>query len=241
MDQNNSIRSFGHRLISRREGESRLLALVAVIAIGVWIFAFLTNSLGGKIYVDDLIVNWIFPSYGEPFNSKGLYEVARDITSLGSGVILTFLTITNFAYIIARGDRRGAWFLFAVLVGALILTFGLKFGIDRTRPDFATGIIYSTTSPSFPSGHSLLTAAIFPALATIFARRESILGIRLMFLSFALLVAVAVGISRVLVGAHYPSDVIAGWSLGFAWVATCRIGFSYYERKVLRGGDYNSI
>ena len=80
MDQNNSIRSFGHRLISRREGESRLLALVAVIAIGVWIFAFLTNSLGGKIYVDDLIVNWIFPSYGEPFNSKGLYEVARDIT-----------------------------------------------------------------------------------------------------------------------------------------------------------------
>ncbi len=232
--RHHSLRSFGHRIISRREGESRLLALVAVIAVGLWIFVFLTNSLGGKIFVDDLIINWVFPSYGHPFNSESLYNIARDVTSLGGTTILSFLIVTNFIYIIARGDRLGAWFLLAVVVGALVLTFGFKFWIARVRPDFATGVIYSMTSPSFPSGHSLLTAAIFPALATVFARRESLLGIRLMFVGFAILVTITVGISRVLVGAHFPSDVLAGWSLGFAWVALCRIGFSWYERRMFR-------
>ena len=233
-DENSFVSSFGKRLLSRRERESRLLALFATIFLGFWIFVLLANALEGDLFIDSFVINHVYPDYGDPFGSEALYNIARDVTSLGGTTLLTFLIISSFAYIFARGDRRGALFLLVVVIGALILTFGFKFWIARERPDFASGVIYSLTSPSFPSGHSLLTASIFPALATVFARREANFSIRIMFVAFSLIVAVAVGISRVLVGAHFPSDVLAGWALGFAWIAFCRIAFSWYERTLFR-------
>lgn len=226
--------------------ETRFLIGVVLAVAGAWAFTALANSLGATPGpIDRAITRRLFggEAGAYPFGSRALADMARDVTALGSAFILTLLVLTAVPYLFARHDRPGGFFLLAVVVGAALLSFILKALIARERPDFASAYVFET-SASFPSGHSLLSAALYPALAVIIARRELRSSVRLLFQINALLVVVLVGTSRVLLGAHYTTDVLAGWAAGFAWVALCSIGLSYTENRKNRqkekkkeGGD----
>jgi undecaprenyl-diphosphatase len=113
-------------------------------------------------------------------------------------------------------------FLLTVVVGEILLVNAIKEILDRVRPTFNP--IAETLGPSFPSGHSASAAAFYAAVALVLARRRSP-RTRALLAGGAVAIAVAVACSRVLLGVHWMSDVIAGLAFGWAWFGICAIAF----------------
>lgn len=233
------LRKFFSRSLKFLQGvETRFLIATALAVFCAWGVAALAGSVGAEPGpIDRSVSQWLFGGEGSyPLESRGLADVARDVTALGSVFILTLLVLSVVGYLFLRHDRPAGFFLLVVVLGAALLSAILKVMIARERPDFASPYVFET-SASFPSGHSLLSAALYPALAVIAARREKRSAVHLLFLINALLVVLIVGSSRVLLGAHYTTDVLAGWAAGFGWVALCRIGLAWVETRGARGGS----
>lgn len=142
--------------------------------------------------------------------------IAKALSTLGSQSILGLLVVALCVLLVMRRRARVAAFTGIAAVGGIALSNAVKAIVDRPRPNLVH--LVHVSSPSFPSGHATQTAAILPALAVaaaaLGARRSSALAI-------AVVATLAVGASRVLLGVHYPSDVLAGWLLGGAWFAAC--------------------
>jgi undecaprenyl-diphosphatase len=104
--------------------------------------------------------------------------------------------------------------------GGTLLSFLLKGGFDRPRPELVPYGSYVYTA-SFPSGHSMMSAVVYltlgALLASIFPKRRT----KAYFLTIAVVTTLAVGVSRVYMGVHWPSDVLGGWTLGAAWALLC--------------------
>ncbi|CAN5678811.1 phosphatase PAP2 family protein [soil metagenome] len=142
------------------------------------------------------------------------------ITTLGTAWVLVPIAAVAAAYLLRRGLRREAFLVALAIVGAELLTLGFKAGFERQRPFFPDPVA-TESSFSFPSGHATVSVAVFGALAYIAAARLHRLAARR-----AVLVAVAafvllIGFSRLYLGVHFLSDVLAGFSAGFAWLVLC--------------------
>lgn len=211
--------------------ETRLLVLPLVAALAFLTIAVLMGISDRVGEFDAAVIDLLYPDSGTfPLGSDVLAKHARDLTALGSPVLLGTLTIFGIVWLIGHRDRAGTWFLFMTIIGASVLSAGLKAIYGRERPPFSSTFIPETT-PSFPSGHSLITAALLPALAIIFIRQESAPSIHTTYLALAILLAILVGVTRVILGAHYPTDVVAGWAVGFGWVSLSRAALALYEES----------
>ena len=154
----------------------------------------------------------------DPLGPHWAEEMARDVTALGSVTALSLLTLAAVGHLalIGRG-RLAAAAAGAILLGTLV-SVALKIGFDRPRPHLVPHETRVFTR-SFPSGHSAMSAVVFLTLGALAARAQSR---RIGKLSFALGAAgltLLVGASRVYLGVHWPTDVLAGWTFGAAWAA----------------------
>jgi undecaprenyl-diphosphatase len=152
----------------------------------------------------------------EPIGPRAFEEAMRDITALGGFTVLTLVTIV--AVVAFAMHRR--WKHAGVMAGTILLAQFcsrlLKNFYDRPRPDLAPHLV-EVYSASFPSGHSMLSAATYLTLAALIAHLEVTRRARVMVFVLALLLIFAIGFSRVYMGVHWPSDVMAGWCAGAAW------------------------
>ena len=114
--------------------------------------------------------------------------------------------------------------------GGLLLSTLLKDIIDRPRPNVVPRLSYVATT-SFPSGHSMLSAIVYLTLGTFLARLVQPLRLKLYFLFVAMMLSVLVGLSRVYLGVHYPTDVLAGWAAGLAWAVLCWLLARYLQHR----------
>jgi undecaprenyl-diphosphatase len=155
-----------------------------------------------------------------PIGPAWLHEIARDITSLGSTVVLGLIVATAVVYQLLMGQVAVAALLVIAVLGGIALNNGLKIVFARPRPRFVSYIarLYTT---SFPSGHATLAAIAYPTLAALLAQshHSPMFGGCVMVLAAG--VTVMVGLSRVYLGVHYPTDVLAGWCIGVAWALMC--------------------
>jgi undecaprenyl-diphosphatase len=119
--------------------------------------------------------------------------------------------------------------LVVATAGGLLVALLLKGLFDRPRPPFDSGAGYIATS-SFPSGHSLLSAIVYLTVGALLARATSRYRVKLYFLTVAMLVTFLVGISRIYLGVHYPTDVLAGWSVGLIWALLCWLVAQYLQK-----------
>lgn len=164
-----------------------------------------------------------------PIGPAWLHEAARDVTALGSFAVLTLLLVAVVVFLLLARKRRTAVFLTACVVGGTIISTALKIAFDRPRPDL-TGTVKVFTA-SFPSGHATVSAVVYLTLGTILAQLTADRAFRIYFYSVAVALTALVGVSRVYLGVHYPTDVLAGWSLGTAWALLCAMAFRLVDAR----------
>ncbi len=156
----------------------------------------------------------------DPLGPLWLESSVRDITALGSTTVLTLITLGALGYLLLVRQRAAALLFGVTVVGAEILYNLLKVLFDRPRPDLVPHATEVMTL-SFPSGHATMSAVVFLTLAALHTRFQRTRAASVFIMALAVLIALLVGLSRIYLGVHWPSDVLAGWVLGAAWVFAC--------------------
>ena len=131
--------------------------------------------------------------------------------------------------------RDVLFFLSFSFAGSLILNSALKEVFGRARPDVVPALVDVLTY-SYPSGHALLSSAIYISFAAIIAELAASHWTRAYIVACAFLLAGLVGISRVYLGVHYPSDVLAGWAIGSSWAMFCWLVTAYLKHRYRQRG-----
>jgi undecaprenyl-diphosphatase len=155
-----------------------------------------------------------------PIGPKWLPQAAHDVTSLGSGTNLTIATALLLGFLCLNRRFRAAGFLLSSVGSGLLLCQSMKEFFVRRRPTVVPHLTHFDPA-SFPSGHSMGAAMVYLTLGSIISRQVTGSIAKTYFLSMALVLAVIVGVSRVYLGVHYPSDVLAGWAAGSLWSGAC--------------------
>jgi undecaprenyl-diphosphatase len=150
---------------------------------------------------------------------KWIGSLMRDITALGGTPVLTVLCVLLAGFLSLRKSWRNLTLLVVVVLGQTLIVQLLKDAFARTRPEIVPHLI-ETTSESFPSGHAASAASIYLLLAAMLAPSLPTSAARRYVFAAAIVMALLVGASRVVLGVHYPSDVLAGWSFGVGWTMT---------------------
>ena len=166
----------------------------------------------------------------DPIGPPWTEEMARDITALGSYAVLTILLFAVVIYLFMARQRAAALWVATAVSGGVVLSNLLKFSFERPRPDLVPHAVRVFTT-SFPSGHATLSAITYLTLGALLAGLHEALPFKVYFLGLSILLTVAIGISRVYLGVHYPTDVLAGWCIGAAWAAFCWIIFRWLQRR----------
>jgi len=143
-----------------------------------------------------------------------------DITALGSNTVVILVTLAAAGFLAVAGKRGTAWLVLASVIGGTILNNLLKLLFDRARPDLVAHSVEVHTL-SFPSGHAMLSAIAYLTLGALIARTQGTLRTKAYILGFAAVITAMIGMSRVYLGVHWPTDVIAGWLAGLAWAMMC--------------------
>ncbi len=214
--------------------EIRTLAVwIAVVGLP-WAFLNIADEVGeGETDKIDraLLLAFRTPGApGDPIGPRWFEESMRDITALGGFTLLTVTVIVASLLLVFHARRREALVFSVTVVLAQISSQVLKGLYDRDRPDLVThgSIVYSQ---SFPSGHSTMAAVTFFTLATVLASLETNTRTKALIYAVAMLFVVSVGISRVYLGVHWPTDVLGGWALGASWALVARVALSFLKAR----------
>ncbi|HWV52464.1 phosphatase PAP2 family protein [Pseudorhodoplanes sp.] len=156
----------------------------------------------------------------DPIGPAWLEHVVRDVTSLGSFTVVSVVTLVAIGYLLIDGKRAAAAFVFIAIASGVALSEGLKHLFARPRPELVAHLVEVQTA-SFPSGHAMLSAVTFLTLGALLARIQSRRRLKAYVISVAILLTLLIGASRVYLGVHWPTDVLAGWCAGAAWAMGC--------------------
>ncbi len=215
-------------------GEILIFLSVLLLVGGVWGFIELTDEVkeGGTQRFDDWAVRALRQpdNPAQPIGPRWLPEVGRDLTALGGVAVLTLVTLAVVLFLLI-GRRYGAMSLvIASTLGGLVLSSALKHLIDRPRPALVPHLSAIYTS-SFPSGHSMLSATVYLTLGALLARFVQGWASKVYFIAVALTLTFLVGVSRIYMGVHYPTDVLGGYAAAVVWVSLVWTGYHWWRRK----------
>lgn len=219
-------------LIRRIEG--RALLLVIGTAGALWAFFNVAGEVSeGETRAIDrhILLALRNPAdLSDPVGSRSFEEAMRDVTALGGVTVITLVTLVGvLAFLFHRRWRHAAILAGTVLL-AEVSSEALKVIYHRPRPDLVPHGTY-VYSASFPSGHSTLSAAMYLTLAMLVASLEPHRATKVMAFLLAALLIFGIGVSRVYLGVHWPSDVLAGWALGGAWALAAWLALLRFGRR----------
>lgn len=216
----------------RHRIESRILVTFLALAAA----AFGLAKLGGEVAegdtfaIDKAILTGLRTASDPsvPITPDWFTQSMVDVTALGGVTVLTLVTIFAVGYLVATQRNRVALFVAASVGGGALATTLLKQLYTRARPEVVPHLVQVDTA-SFPSGHAMNSALVYLTLAVLVARTQSRTWVRIYLISSAILLTLIVGFSRVFLGVHWPSDVLAGWGVGSVWAV-----FSTLTAKLLQ-------
>jgi undecaprenyl-diphosphatase len=206
---------------------------MSILTIAVLLFAFglIAQLAGGEPSAFDRKVMLAFRNSAKPSAPIGpawLQEAARDITSLGSIIVLGIVTLAVAGFLFLAHKPAVAWLMLIAVFGGIALNDLLKFSFARPRPDFVTHLARVFTT-SFPSGHATLSAITYLTIGALLARTYPSFAISLYFMSLAAFLTAFIGVSRIYLGVHYPTDILGGWCIGAAWAIACWVLMAWLQ------------
>jgi undecaprenyl-diphosphatase len=207
-----------------RLNEAAPLLSLAAVSFFAWAFVEIADEVleGDSMSFDRAILLALRnpKDLSDPIGPSWFEEVARDFTALGGHAVLTFVTLATLAYLVMTRKRHAALLVIAAVGGGMLLSTLFKLGFSRPRPDLVPHAARVYTA-SFPSGHAMLSAVTYLTLGALLARVQPQRRLKAFLIGLAVILTVLVGMSRIYLGVHWPSDVLAGWCLGAAWASLC--------------------
>jgi len=199
------------------------LGVLAMIATATSALLFFIKVAGEVVEGDtgkiDLMILMWFRAAGDPTDPLGpiwLEDYARDITALGSPAVLGLVVLITTVFLLLIGQRFFALFMLVSTCGGTFAVSILKDAFNRSRPNLMPDGLYVHTA-SFPSGHAMLSAVVYLTLGALITRLVPGVALKLYVMAIAIILTGLVGLSRIYLGVHWPSDVLAGWAIGAAW------------------------
>jgi undecaprenyl-diphosphatase len=218
--------------------EAGTLISLLVVAGGVLLFAKLFGVVQGETRAFDRAVLLAFRNstdLSDPIGPPWLEIIFRDITSLGGATVLTLMTVAVTGFLLIDAKRGAAILVLGSVIGGVVLSSILKLGIDRPRPNLVAHLVEEHNA-SFPSGHAMLSAVVYLTLGGLLSRVERPRRIKIYVLSVAVILTLLIGVSRVYLGVHWPTDVLAGWCAGATWAVLCwRVALALQRHGEIEG------
>jgi undecaprenyl-diphosphatase len=221
------IRSFAPR-------ESRILLIALGVVASLWIFLAVASLVtAGRTQAFDervLVALRRTADPAVPIGPRWCQLTALELTALGSSPVLLTIILVVAGYLAIERRFAMMGLMFAASMGGMLLCSLLKELFARPRPSVVPqlAVVHST---SFPSGHSMAAAVVYLTLGALLARTTTRWRLRLYYLGVALALSFVIGLSRVYLGVHYPSDVVAGWAGGALWALVCELVAQMLQRR----------
>lgn len=232
-----SLLNFTRRAFRIARNEFAALGALLVIAVGVMSFVELADDMtedDGQAF-DQMILSALRPT-ADPHDAWGpwwLEEAAADLTSLGGIAVLGLFATVSVVFLLIQRKRLSAVLLLTGLAGGVLLSEGLKAVFGRERPSSAYQAV-DTINASFPSGHALLSAVFYLSLGVMLTRAFPRHRVKGFVLGVAIVITLLVGVTRVYLGAHWATDVLAGWAVGAAWaMALWLVAYAVERRQIV--------
>jgi undecaprenyl-diphosphatase len=204
--------------------ECVLLASVAAICLGVWLFIEIAGEVKQETHreTEERFMRSLRSEENPavPAGPLWLVEIGRDVSALGGAVVVVTLSLLVIGCLGMRGQWGRVALIAVTVAGGYLLSTTLKMSFDRVRPDIVPHLSH-VHSASFPSGHSMLSSLVYLTMGALLAQASDRRREKIYFVGAAFFLTFMIGLSRVFLGVHYPTDVLAGWSAGTAWALTC--------------------
>jgi undecaprenyl-diphosphatase len=208
-----------------------LLTGLIVAVIGTALFVALASHVrsGSTQALDESVIRWL-----SAHRTSGLDAAMVEVTALGTGIVVMMIVAVAALFLALTQHRYSAILLLASTFGGLVLNEVLKHGFNRPRPTIIVPAVHAVSS-SFPSGHAMSAAIVYSTVAYLAARLHKRKWARWLVMTAALSVIAMISFSRLYLGVHYPSDVLAGLVIGFAWAGFCMATLEAIQKFGLRG------
>jgi undecaprenyl-diphosphatase len=225
---------FLQRILARHRIDNRILVVFLVLATACFVFLKLASEVteGDTLAFDRAILQGLRTAADNaiPVGPAWLRGAMLDVTALGGVSVLTLITAIAGGYLLSARKASTALFLVAAIASGAIASTVLKSIFGRARPDLVAHLV-DVHSTSFPSGHAMNAAITYLTLGTLLARAEQDRRVRIYLISVAIALTLIIGISRVYLGVHWPSDVLAGWCVGGGWAVGCSLIARALQRR----------
>lgn len=230
-----SYRNIPKAVWSFVRAEFVLVASLAVIAGALLLFIEIADEMAeGEAHAFDMaVLQTLHPDAANPSDPVGpfwLDHAAADLTALGSVSVLATIALLVGGFLVLQRRRVEAAIIAVAFAGGLTLSQSLKGFFDRERPPE----IYRASeilNASFPSGHALLSAVVFLTLGAMLAQAAKGRALRIYVMSVAIALVLIVGLTRIYLGVHWTTDVLAGWSAGAAWATACWLAGRWLKQR----------
>jgi undecaprenyl-diphosphatase len=213
--------------------ERLTVGLVLVVAAGILGFLLLADVVadgGARRFDEWLLLALRSPGdLSDPIGPKWFEEMMRDITALGGTAVLTLGVLAVTGFLALTRKTHAAVTVLVSVVSGMVLSQAIKWAYARPRPELVPHGM-ETYSASFPSGHSMMAAVVYLTLGALLARHQAQPRMKVYVLVVAVFLTVLVGLSRIYLGVHWPTDVLAGWCLGAAWAILCWFAMLWLQR-----------
>jgi undecaprenyl-diphosphatase len=214
--------------------ERRTLASLILAAGAAFVFAKLADAVGEggtRAFDERVLLALRTPgNLADPIGPRWLEEMVRDFSALGGTGVLTLMVLAVTGFLAMTRKGHAALAVLVAVVGGVALSQTAKWAYARPRPELVPHGSEVFTA-SFPSGHAMMSAVVYLTLGALLARTQAAAGVKAYILSIAVTLTLLVGASRVYLGVHWPTDVLAGWTLGGVWALASWLAMLWLQQR----------